>query len=752
MIKLTFLSAAVPLTKTFVLNSGVLEKQAHPKITSCTSHEEEVANIEQFKTALEAHAELGHCLLKGNVNRPLDKESRKGSTDPNAKTAWVCLDIDGLKGTKDVNDLLIPMGLADVDHIIQYSSSMGVDPKKGLSAHVYMMIDKEALADKLKRWLIQENLTQDILVDNLNLTRTGNALRWGLDVTTCQNDKLIYIAPPILGKGVKDFLKGDRIVLVKRAKRSFTMPTTVPNAEKTRELVQMGLNRIRKREGLSPKPASSSQKTGSVEWETNPDSAQVTGIKEDGPFVHLNINGGDSWAYWHHKSNPEFIHNFKGEPSYRTSELLPEYWKTLRPDDSGARPDPDGVEYIVFRDFRTATYHNAIWVPETKKLEIATAKGKDQLKDFLKSHGAPSDGPIADWKVEFDPQSGKIVDHDKRIINLFQPTEYMLMEPSKGARVPPLIHKTIWNAFGSDQETYEHFMNWLAVSFQFRMKCQTCWMTYGTTGTGKGTLVNQILAKLYGPYVEFKRSADMDSIFNEFLEKALILWIDEAHTGGKNGGSFVENDMKNYITEPIVSIRRMHQASYPAKSYVSTILSSNNKIPHYIPPEDRRFNIAPFQKEKLVFKSGEYEVIPEQVPEFAQYLLAYPADKELARTPLDNEAKKTLIFMGRKGTDDVIDHLKDGDYQFFVDNKPATYVGSSSGEQELAAAYAVLVDDLKKQEYLLREEVQQLLGYLMDKIPKSPYKFVSLMKHHDIIFENIERNGKQFKGIKVNWK
>lgn len=747
--KLTFLSAAVPLTKTFVLNSGELEKLSHPKITSCTSHEEEVTTIEQFKTALEAHADQGHCLLKGNTNRPLVKESRAGSTDPNAKTSWVCLDIDGLKDTTEVDDLLKPLGLADVDHIIQYSSSMGVDPKKGLSAHVYMFTDKEAVPEFLKRWLINENLTQDILQNNLNLTRTGNALRWGLDVTTCQNDKLIYIAPPILGKGVTDKLSGQRIKLVKRGKRSLKLPTNVPNAEATQQLIQKGLNLIRARDGLPPK-ALSTRHTGSIDWVANPDVAQVTGIKEDGPFVHLNINGGDSWAYWHHKSNPEFIHNFKGEPSYKTSELLPEYWETVQKDVGGANVSDSGIHYLAFRDFRTANYYNAIWTPETKELEIAQARSVSQLQHFMKSNGQPEISFVPDWKVLFDPHSNKIVDLEKRIINEFQPSNFMLLEASDSARVPPVIKKTLWHLLGSDQQAYEHWLNWIAVILQYRIKTQAAWIVHGTTGTGKGTLVNEILKPIF-KYVEFRRTRELDSQFNEFLEKTLILWIDEAEIGGKNGGSFIENDMKNYITEPWVTIRRMHMAGYLAPSYVNTMLSSNNGKPMILRPNDRRFNVAPFQDEAITYVSGERDTIPSELPEFAQYLLAFPADKDLARVPMDNSAKKAMIYINRAGTDVVVDALKKGDLKFFTDAKPIDFTLLAHSDQSAASRYVELVDSMSKRDYLLREELQLLLGYLMDDIPKSPYKFTSFVKHHDILFEEVIHNGKPATGVKTKW-
>jgi hypothetical protein len=47
-----------------------------------------------------------------------------------------------------------------------------------------------------------------------------------------------------------------------------------------------------------------------------PDSAVITEMKAERGFVYFNLNGGDSWAYYHPESNPDYIYNFKGEPSY----------------------------------------------------------------------------------------------------------------------------------------------------------------------------------------------------------------------------------------------------------------------------------------------------------------------------------------------------------------------------------------------------------------------------------------------------
>jgi hypothetical protein len=66
----------------------------------------------------------------------------------------------------------------------------------------------------LKQFLIALNFSIERLKNALALTKTGNSLRYGLDITTCQSDKLIYIAHPIC-KGFKPPVT-KRIEYVKR--------------------------------------------------------------------------------------------------------------------------------------------------------------------------------------------------------------------------------------------------------------------------------------------------------------------------------------------------------------------------------------------------------------------------------------------------------------------------------------------------------------------------------------------------------
>ena len=756
--KATYLNASVPLTKTFVLEDGELKKIGHPRIFDYTSYEEEFTAIEELYKSLLEHAALNNCFLKGQLSRQLVNEPRGGTTDSNAPTYILLLDLDGIKNVKDVETFLGLLGLDQCDYIVQYSSSMGVIPDRGLSAHIFIILDKPYSPALLKQWLIGKNLNIPILRANLGLTRTNNALRWPLDVTTCQNDKLIYIAPPILGSGVKDQFKGERIQLIKRSKRTAAITETIPTAEQNRIAMDQALNELRVRGGLPARKPTAYKSKGNVEYMAKPDRAIVTGVKTERGFRYLNINNGDSWAYYHAENNPEFIYNFKSEPIYRTADLLPEYWAEVRQAHTKATPTvaADGRLYLAFRDFRTASYWNGTYDTKKKDLVLSGAKGKDQLIDYLKQNNQPIGEFIPDWNMHFNPTSDVRVDAENKIINTFQPSSYMMLEPKKVVKVPKTIRKVIYHMCGSDEQVFEHFLNWLAVIMQYRVRTETGWVFHGVPGTGKGITLDKILRPLF-KYVQVRRMREFDSPFNGFLEDCLILGVDEAQLSAfRETSGIMEADLKNYITESSISIRKMYQMPYIANNYLNVIFASNKPDPMVIDPKDRRFNVGVFQPNRLKISNEEVVgLIPAELEDFYHYLMTRKADRDVAREPLNNAAKRDMVEVGRIGIDRISDALAEGDYQFFVDQISAMPMAGIHTNRDIQEkAYAELLGQIKKgkKEILLREEVQQICQHCLGDMPESAYKFTTKVKHHGIKFEAFRIDNKPVRGIKVKWR
>jgi len=770
--KLSFLNAPVPLTKSYTkLPDGSIEKSSYPNVWEVTSIAEDCPTLAAMEKLITKHAALGNCLLKGLVQRPLTSESRKGSTDRNAATDWLCLDIDGIEPvfTSKLDDgtitsvkvtpdtIMDAMGLADVSYILQWSGSMNIT-STALRCHIFVMLTKPVSAPLVKQWLIQKNHEVTILRHHQALTKTGNSLTWGLDVTACQSDKLIYIAPPVL-KGIKNPLgKIPRISLIAKAKPSYDLSSQINSTAQNRALTDTRVLALRDQAGL-PKRKLTYKTVGAHEILIKPDTCIATETKQDRGFVYFNLNGGDSWAYYHPEDNPDYIHNFKGEPVYLTKELLPDYWASLQ--SAGHRVTSSGLTYLAFCDRLTGTYWKGTYDATQDLLDITIAKTLVILKDYAKENGMPLGDFVPEWDMSFDPQDNVRVDFTNKTINTFQLTPYMKAVAKKVTACPPGIFRVVHHALGGDADITEHFINWVAYILQERDRTLTAWVLHGTQGTGKGILMSRILRPLFGAnQTTVRRMEEFKQPYNSYMKQCFLVFVDEVQTKALMDENGIMANIKNFITEPIITIRQMYASAVECRNYTNWIFASNKPDPIQIDREDRRTNVGRYQPAKLVVTDKDLAKIESELQAFHDFLLGYAVDKAAAATPLETEDRDTLISISENAIDSVASALIEGDMEFFVDQLPTSNkyqsnaLAASKVEDYRQALHDILLrtDALTGKVNIPRDELRTLFEYTVGKIPESPNKFTSLLKHHRIHMKKVWGGDKTVNGTAVEFK
>lgn len=747
-----FLSAEVRLTKTFSKSGSV---EPYPLVKNFTSHREQVRNLEHFLKVLGTHAAAGHCLLKGLLSRDLQHESRAGATDPTAKTEWVCFDIDS-SAVSTVEEFIrecLPPEVHDCSYIVQYSSShVALGPREGrLSAHVYMLLEQAIPAPVLKEWIRQANVSNKRLLEAMTLNPAGTTLKWRLDPSVAQNDKLIYIAPPIC-QGF-DPAVPQLFTLVRKTQERAVLRTQHINAAATDELVQARLNELRKLVGLKPRKP---RMQGEVMM--NPDRVTNYEMRVARGFVYFNLNGGNSWGYYHPEDNPDVIHNFKGEPPYSTKALLPEYWASLQ---RGDKPSEEGVDYFVFRDPRSALYYNGSYDKGKQVLELFTARSKEQLQDFLAQHGYAKPDFIPDWRLVFDRKSDLVYDPENRRINMYQPSYYLRNARKGGAyAVPPTIRKVLLHALGGDETVVEHFLNWLACILQHQTMTQTAWVLHGTTGTGKGMLINHVLRPIIGPeYVKILQLAQLEEGFNPWIEKCILLVLDESSIEDTKRVGTIMAKLKNWITEPVVSVRPMHAPVYQTTNHVNLMVTSNMHDPVLIHQNDRRFNVATRQDKKLQITPREFNTVVEELQAFTDYLMTRDANLDVARTVIETADREQMKQLTQRSSTLVAHKLLEGDADFFMENAPGanamTTPKSFNGAMiDVPAVYMGLMrriaaDGVAK---VTRPELFALFEHCVGGIPTTAHKFTAFLRHQDVRTKRI-RVGEDFDyGLDVRFR
>lgn len=751
---LTFLQAAVPLTKRYTRRAdGAIDKSAYPHVYEVTSIDEPCTSLTALAALLNKHGALGHCLLKGSLSRPLVKESRAGSTDATGATAWVVLDVDGLEVDSPAAFMKL-LKLENMSYVVQYSASHGLGP--GLRCHIYLLLESPAAAALLKQWLIALNHSIPALRSALALTKTGHALHWALDITACQNDKLIYIAPPIL-KGIKDpCAKMQRIEVVQGPCATLRIDA-VPSTAANRALTDARIAELRAAEGLAVKRLTM-KSHGPHQVLVKPDVCSVTDIKRERGYVYLNLNGGDSWGYWHAEDNPEYIHNFKGEPVYLTRELLPEYWHELSQQAVAERSD--GHTYLAFCDRASGVYWRGTWHATSNALELYPARNETQVRHFAKQHGMPLGDFIPEWDLLFDPQDFTRVDPERRVVNSFTPTDYMLATPKKVTTCPKTIHKVIHHALGSDAAVTSHFMNWLAFIVQQRTRACTSWVLHGRTGTGKGVLFHKILRPLFGSTQTAIRNMEaLDEQYNDYLEKSLIVFIDEVQTKALANERGVMAKLRTYVTEEQVPLRAMYANVREVANYSNWIFSSNMPDPVAIAKNDRRTNVGKYQAEPLILGEPDLAMIERELQGFHDYLAQFAVDLAAVRTPLESADRATMIAISESSVDTVASALIEGNFEFLLDQLPTTnnYERNALESNRVADYREVLGALLARADpdsgacAISRDELRAIFDYVVGNMPASPNKFTSLLKHHRIHTVKLRFGDKVAMGLRVTF-
>lgn len=760
--QLVFLESDVRLSKKYTQAGST----PYPNVSTFRSHiYPAITKLEHMHDLIVTHAAEGHCLLKGRLTSPLHNESRAGKTDPSEPTEWMCLDLDGLIGLTTPDQFMTAIGLPDTSYVLQWSASYGINGNFSLRAHLFVLLDQPTSPSALKAWLKQINL--NTLTNELALTKTNVALKWGLDVTTCQNDKLIYIAPPTCTPPELNHFTGKRIQLVRKPQERFSFASvTLLSGEQLKAQEEAQINRLRRYQNLPERPPTKfklKEHKGEL-YMPSPDQAHVTGSKTERGFVYLNLNGGDSWGYYHPEDNPTFIYNFKGEPTYRTAELVPDYWASLRVAQKQKVQAAAKVNqrlYLAFRDFRTAEYWNGSYDIAADEITIAKAKNEKQLEDYLVVHGQPAPDAIPVWTICFDPR-GPMIDVTNQRVNLFRPSSYMRQSQelltngtiSTGSLTcPQTILRVLEHVAGA--EMTDHLLNWIAFLYQYRTAPRTAWIWHGIQGTGKGVLVNEVLKPVFGEgNVSIKRMEELEDKFNDYLENSLITFVDEAQISESGRNKIIMANLKNWITEPTVTIRRMRTASYEVTNNCGWIFASNKPDPVTVEASDRRFNVGEYQPAKLPMSDAIMTQLKSELQDFANYLQTRVVDVEAATTPKENEAKEQMILVSRSSADAVADALLEGDLSRLWDALPtvdATLLDTAT--QMRLFGYKQLMHDLvtTRRGKLTREELFTIFQYNVGNVPGSPHKLTSYLKHHGLTIRNIRSDERVCKGIVVDW-
>lgn len=686
---LTFLSGRIPLTKTITYNSrdDVYTTAPYPMIARVSSHVETVSSLHDFAHVLRAHAAKGHCLLKGHLDQALENASRAGHSIE-TEHEWVVFDFDKVNCAPTHDGALaaitkyLPRECHQADAIVQLSASCYHPRTTQLSAHVFMLLEKPHSSQQLKEWLEWINFNS-ALKDELKLTDSQMGMHFPLDRTVASGSKLIYVAPPKLVGFKADTT--DSIKVIRGKVRSVAIPPFTPVSGDT---VRDRINALRRASGLEPREYRTVMNKGQ-EFLVGSEECVVHDIQKSGDtYLRLNLNGGDSLAYFVNLREPHVIGNFKGEPFLYTKEAAPQFYKVLTKAAQALPMQPKTGDTVEPMAFYATNRGSAVYIGyydrATDELRLDPSS-ETAAKSWMMSFGVPPTGLLPHLDVTFDMSSEIRYEPGYPIVNLYRQTDFMKQysTPPGGVRDAviknfaercPVLYMTMLSITGGSPEAVRYLVNWLAHIFQTRSRTDTAWIWHGTQGTGKGMFVNNVIIPLFGESVVRQVLYSLiDTKFNSFMEGALILVVDEASLSSSMDRDDLMSKLKNWITEPTIQVIEKNKTERKVRNTANIIFNSNSVKPVVIEDGDRRFNVGEHQGVRLIYTPNQFAVLTtgEELPAFAELLGRWSVDEEMLLQPYAGSAKDRMYEATHTLVERIAKAIQQGETDFFLEARPA---------------------------------------------------------------------------------
>ncbi len=736
------------------------QTQSYPNVKHFKSTEHRISTPKQLNTLIKKTAAAGDCLIKGILTRPLNDESRARSTDSSLQTQWICFDLDGAQYTSPEEFVQqLPVAFRNISYTTQYSASQNLKP--GLRCHLFFLLRSPVFPVALKAWFKLLNFSTPTLQSAIHLSATNVGLLWPLDITVGQNDKIIYVAPPTDREDKNCPNPWIEYTQKPGASVDFNKITFDPNEAKIQE--KKTINTLRSNNGLTVRRNFNFKKVGSVEVMSNPGECIVTGVKEERDFIYLNLNGGDSWGYYHPIGQNQILYNFKGEPPYLIKELIPDYYNQLTDQQiTTSSADVSSVRYLAFCDARTDTYYRGIYDEVENYVDLYKTSALTKVSHFLKQHGQPVPDFIPEWDLIYDFQSDILLSEDERWINQYQKSEYMKAYQPR-AKIPVLIELLIMHVVNYDKTVYAHFLNWLSYIIQFRRQTGTAWVLHGTQGTGKGILFNKLLLPILGENFVFRTQLEtFEKEFNGFMEHSLLVLVDESQISDLQKSSRAMSSIKQYITDPVVGIRRMRTDPYIVENVTSFIFNSNKHDPIQVDASDRRFNVAPRQETPLLTGALTHAQIDElcnddNIQGFCDFLMSYKVNKKAAATVINTSERSRLMSLTQDAAEELVQCLLAGKLEFFVDNAP-------DSEDTEILKLKLRIKECRTYEDIINEfitisktgaitnisrtDLEVLCYYIIGTEYPTRHKFTKYIGHKGLTISTVNIDGKTTRGVR----
>jgi hypothetical protein len=240
----------------------------------------------------------------------------------------------------------------------------------------------------------------------------------------------------------------------------------------------------------------------------------------------------------------------------------------------------------------------------------------------------------------------------------------------------------------------------------------------------------------------------LDDDFNQYLERNLLLFIDEAQITDSKNGDRLLNRIKNLITETDQHIRGMRRNPVTCPNFTNVVLASNYDEIILLEASDRRFNVAPRQESPIKLEAQDIAVIRDELPLFADHLLSITADEERAHSILLNDARAALIELSKTTVDQFFHAVRNGNLSYFTQFLSSTLMATSEGLRyhDFAVVVKRWLSEANKETNIGRDELRTVYQYLQNT-SISASKFSRMAGKYGLSFQPVRVEGDLTRGL-----
>lgn len=403
---------------------------------------------------------------------------------------------------------------------------------------------------------------------------------------------------------------------------------------------------------------------------------------------------------------------------------------------------------LVFVDTRTDKHYSISVEPGMGGQPVVRKlSGRLGANDFCKYHKLMTPKAFPRYRYEVHFEDNTLISHDNGYVNGYYPSQYMSEPIPDGyiAKMPPNIERHMLHVMGDDREIFDHFINVFACHIQNREKTIMTFLWQGDEGTGKDIQFEHIITPIIGE--KYCTSDSMDAFAKEFngqLSRMLWLQINEVSGNferdtGKN--MHMIESLKRAITDARVQMEDKGIDRESGKNICSILMATNRKHGVNIPGSDRRFNVAPWQTQKIHdmkwwpgYKPY-IKLLRSELQEFTWYLAQFKIDEDRAARVLDNPARRKLQLFSKTYTENFFDIVKKGNIAGLLEILPQATNAYDDVELDILRNSLSNFYDMHLIPWPLLNHVYEKV---MGKGRISAQKFNLLAVQEDLIKERIE--------------